>query len=77
MKLLEYKTERSIISLSYEPGTFLYNSTYLHISLMLLENNKKHTSKMGMDILDLIDSTWIDKYESLILDNYFTDGAEL
>lgn len=77
MKLLEYKTERSIISLSYEPGTFLYNSIYLHITLLLLESNKKHTSKMGMDILDLIDSTWIDKYECLILDNYFTDGAEL
>ena len=73
MKLLEYTTERSIITLSYEPGTFLYNSTYLHITLLLLDNNKKHCSKIGMDILDLIDSDWIERYESLIIDNYFTD----
>ncbi|WP_375320300.1 hypothetical protein [Aliivibrio logei] len=72
MKLLEYTAERSIITLSYEPGTFLYNSTYLHITLLLL-NNKKHSSKIGMDVLDLIDSAWIERYESLIIDNYFTD----
>lgn len=71
MKLLEYKTERSIITLFYEDGTFLYNSSYLNITLLFLENNKKHTSKMGMNILNLIDSSWIEKYESLILDNYF------
>ncbi len=69
MKLLEYKTERSIITLSYEPGTFLYNSTYLHITLLLLDNSKKHSSKIGMDILDFIDSVWIERYERLILDN--------
>lgn len=71
MQVVEYKTERTIITLSYEFGFFLRDSSYLYVSLYSLTHKKKHVSKIDINILNVIDSNWIENYENLILENYF------
>lgn len=71
MQVVEYKTERTIITLSYESGFFLRDSSYLYVSLYSLTHKKKHVSKIDINILNIIDSNWIENYENLILENYF------
>ncbi len=50
---------------------FLRDSSYLYVSLYSLTHKKKHVSKIDINILNIIDSNWIENYENLILENYF------